>query len=81
MSISPKKNIVVSNDLLDVAFCAAIIGDILSPYYCGFIMLGIPNAYPPSETVLVAGVASSSALSHVTTGLSDEPVFPREEMH
>ena len=74
--ISPKQNSVVSTDLLDVAFCAAILGDILSPYYCRFIMLGIPNASTPSETVLVAGLASSSALSHVTPGLSAEPVSP-----
>ena len=76
VSIAPKKNSVVSTDLLGVDFCAAILGDLLSPYSCRFIMVGIPNASPPSETVLVAGVASLSALSHVNPGFSDEPVSP-----
>ena len=76
MSIAPKQNSVVSNDLLGVDFCAYILGDLLSPDSCRFIMLGITNASPPSETVLVAGLDSSSALSHVTHGLSAEPVSP-----
>ena len=78
VSIAPKQNSVVSTDLLDVAFCAATLGDILSPDSCRFIMLGILNASHPSETVLVSGVASLSALSHVTPGLSAEPIFPSE---
>ena len=76
VSIAPKQNNVVSTDRLGVAFCAAIIGDILSLDYCRFMMLGIPNASPPSETVLVAGMASSITLSHVTHVFSYETVSP-----
>ena len=76
MSIAPKQNNVVSTDCLNVDFYAAIICDILSPDSCRFMMLGIPNASPPSETVLVARMSSSITLSHVTPGLSAETVSP-----
>ena len=76
VSIAPKQNNVVSTNFLNVALCEAIIGDIISPDYCRFMMLGIPNAYPTSETVLVAGMDSSITLSHVTPGLSAETVSP-----
>ena len=48
MSIAPKQNSVVGTDLLDVDFCAAILGDLLSTYCCRFIILGIHNASPLS---------------------------------
>ena len=76
MSISPKQNNVVSTDPLNVALCAAIIGDLLSPYSCRFMILGIPNVSPPSETLLVAGMTSSITLSHVNSGFSAETVSP-----
>ena len=76
VSITLKHNIVVITDFLDVAFCAAILGDLLSSDSCRFIRIVILNASPPSETLIVARVASSRALSHVTPGLSYEPVFP-----
>ena len=74
MSIAPKQNNVVSTDRLHVALFAAIVGDLLSPDSCRFIMLGIPNVSPPSEILLVSGMTSSITLSHVTSGLSAETV-------
>ena len=76
MSIAPKKNNVVSTDRINVALCADIIGDLLSPDSCRFMMLGITNVSPPSETLLVAGMNSSITLSHVTPGLYAETVSP-----
>ena len=76
MRISTKQNNFVSTDRIDDAFCAYILGDILSPDSCRFMMLGIPNTYPLLETVLVAGMASLITLSHVTLGLSAETVYP-----
>ena len=76
VSIALKQNTVVSPDRLNVASCAAILGDILSPDSWRLMMLGIPNAYPPSETVLVAGMYSSITLSHVTPGSSADTVSP-----
>ena len=58
VSISPKQNNVVSTDRLNVALYAAILGDLLSTDSCRFIMLGMPNVSPPSETLLVAGMTS-----------------------
>ena len=43
VSIAPKQNNVMSTDRLNVALCAAILGDFLSPDSCRFMMLGIPN--------------------------------------
>ena len=74
MSISPKKNNVVSTDRLNVALCVDILGDLLSPDSCRFMMLVITNVSPPSETLLVAGMTSSITLSHVTSRLSAETV-------
>ena len=76
VSIARKQNNVVSTDRLNVALCADILGDILSTNYCRFMMIGIPNASPPSETLLVAGMTSSITLSHVTPGLSAETFSP-----
>ena len=44
MSIALKQNNVVSTDRRNVALCAAILGDLLSPDYCRFIMLGSSNS-------------------------------------
>ena len=59
MSIAPKKNNVVSTDCRNVALCADILGDPLSPDSCRFIITGMPNVSPTSETLLVDGMASS----------------------
>ena len=72
--IAPKQNNVVSTDPLNVALCAAILGHILSPDSCRFMMLIIPNVSLPSETMLVAGMTSLITLSHVTPGFSAETV-------
>ena len=74
MSIDPKQNNVVSTDRLNVALCVAILGDLLSPYYCRFMMLDIPNVSPTSENLIVAGMTSLITLSHVTSRLSAETV-------
>ena len=58
MSIAPKQNNVVSTDRRNVALCAAILGDILIPDSCRFIMPGMPNVSSPSESLLIAGMAS-----------------------
>ena len=71
-----KQNIVVSTDRLNVALCAAILGDLLSPDSCRLMMLGITNVSPPSLTLLVAVTTSSITLSHVTLGLSADTVYP-----
>ena len=76
MSIVPKQNNVVGTDRLNVALCAAILSDILIPDSCRFMMLGIPNVSPLSETFLVAGMNPSITLSHVTPVLSSETVSP-----
>ena len=76
VSIAPKQNNVVSTDGRNVSLCAAILGDLLSPYSCRFMMLGMPNVYPPSETLLLAGMTSSMTLSHVTSGSSADTVSP-----
>ena len=76
MSIVPNQNNVVSTDRRNVALCAAILGDLLSPYSCRFIMPGMPNVSHPSETLLVAGMDSSMTLSHVTSGLSADTISP-----
>ena len=76
VSIDPKQNNVVSTDRLHVALCAAILGYLLSPDSCRFMMLGITNVSPPSETLLLAGMNSSITLSHVTPGLYAETVSP-----
>ena len=51
VSIAPKQNNVVSTDRRNVALCAAILGDILSQDSCRFIMPGMPNVSPPSDTL------------------------------
>ena len=76
VSIAPKQNNVVSTDRLNVALCAAIIGDLLRPDYCMFMTLGIPNVSFPLETLLVVGMTLSITLSHVTPGFSAETVSP-----
>ena len=76
VSIAPKKNIIVTTDRLNVALCAAILGDILSPDSCRFMMLGITNVSSPSETLLVDGMTSLITLSHVTPGFSAGTVSP-----
>ena len=76
VSISPKKNNVVSSDCRNVSLCAVILGDLLSPDYCRFIMPGMPNVSPPSETLLLSGMDSSMTLSHVTSGSSADTVSP-----
>ena len=76
VSIAPKQNNVVSTDRRNVSLCAAILGDLLSPDSCRFIMPGMPNVYPPSETLLVAGMDSSMTLSHVTSESSADTVSP-----
>ena len=76
VSIAPKQNNVLSTDHLNFSPSAAILGEILSPYSCRFMMLGIPNASPPSETFLVAEMKSSILLSHITPGLSADTVYP-----
>ena len=76
MSIALKQNNVVSTDRLHVALCAAILGDLLSPDSCSFIMIGILNLSPPSKTLLVARMILSITLSHVTSGFSAETVSP-----
>ena len=65
----------VTTDHRNVSLCAAIIGDLLSPDSCRFIMPGMPNVSPPSETLLVAGMTSSMTLSYVTSGSSADTVF------
>ena len=74
VSISPKQNNVVSTDRLNVAICAAILGDLLSTYSFRFMILGIPNVSPPLETLLVARMTSSITLFHVIPGFSTETV-------
>ena len=76
MIIAPKQNNVVSTDRCNVALCAAILGDRLSPDSCRFIMHGMPHVSPTAETLLVAGMASSMTLSHVTSGYSADTVSP-----
>ena len=76
MSISPNQNNVVSTDCRNVALCAAILGDLLSPDSCRLIMSGMPNVSPTSETLIVAGMDSSMKLSHLTSGSSADTVYP-----
>ena len=63
VSIAPKQNNVVSTDIRNVSLCAAILGDLLSPDSCRFMIPAMPNVSPPSETLLVSGMASSMTLS------------------
>ena len=76
MSIAQKQNNVVSNDRHNVALCPAILGDLLSPDSCRFVMPGMHNVSPSSETLLVAGMVSSMKLSHVTSVLATDTVCP-----
>ena len=76
MGIAPKQNNVVSTDRHNVALCAAILGDLLSPDSCKFIIPGMPNVSPPLKTLLVSGMASSMTLSHLNYGSSADTVSP-----
>ena len=76
VSIAPNQNNVVSTDRLNVALCASILGDLLSPDSCSFILSDMPNVSPPLETLLVAGMTLSMTLSRVTYGSSADTVSP-----